>query len=59
MRVRVHLYLPVSEVVRGEKTRETPSLEIRPPSSEVATSVPLTVQTALAATAVSTDGFRV
>ena len=59
MRARVHVYLPVSEVVRGEKMRETPSLEIRPPSPEVATAVPLTVQTELAVTGVSTDGLRV
>ena len=57
MRVRVHVYLPVSEVVRGEKMRVPPSLEIS--SSEVDAAVPLTVQVTTISTSVSTDRLRV
>ena len=58
MIVSVHVYVPVSEVVRGEKMRLTPAVEIRL-SSEVATVEPFTVQTTSVSTVVSTDGLRV
>ena len=58
MIVSVHVYVPVSEVVRGEKMRLTPIVEIGP-SAEVATAKPFTFQTTSVSKAVSTDGLRV
>ena len=58
MIVSVYVYVPVSEVVRGEKMRLTPTVEIRP-SAEVATAKPFTVQTTSVSKSVSTDEFRV
>ena len=40
--VSSHIYLPVSEVARGEKVRVSPSLEIL--SEVVSTALPLTIQ---------------
>ena len=57
MIVSVHVYVPVSEVVRGEKMRLSPTVEIRP-SVEVATGEPFTVQTTSVSTVVSTDELR-
>ena len=54
MIVSVHVYVPVSEVVRGEKMRLTPIVEIGP-SAEVTTAKPFTVQTTSVSKAVSTD----
>ena len=57
MIVSVHVYVPVSEVVRGEKMRLTPTVEIWP-SAEVATGEPFTVHTTSVSTVVFTDGLR-
>ena len=51
--VSVHVYLPVSEVVSGEKVRVSPSVEIRP-SREASTAEPFTIQL----TVVFTDRLR-
>ena len=40
--VSSHVYLPVSEVVRGEKVRVSPSVEIL--SDVVSTALPFTIQ---------------
>ena len=58
MIVSVHVYVPVSEVVRGEKMRLTPVVDIRS-SVEVATGEPFTVGFAVASMLVFTDGLRV
>ena len=47
MRVRVQVYVPESEVVRGERVRESLSVEIL---SSPVTADPFTVHVALAAT---------
>ena len=46
MRVRVHVYMPESDVVRGERVRESLSVEIL---SSPVTADPFTVHVALAA----------
>ena len=57
MMVRMHVYMPVYVVVRGEKMRLTPSLDI--PSSEMSSGMSLTVQVAVAVILVSTNVLRV
>ena len=54
--VSSHVYLPVSEVARGEKVRVSPSVEIL--SEVVSTALPLTIQvtTGCKAASISTDG---
>ena len=60
MMVRIHVYMPVYEVVRGEKMRLTPSLDIlSSSSSDTSSTVLLIVQVALVVISVSTDILRV
>ena len=59
MMVRIHVYMPVYVVVRGEKMRLTPSLDILSSSSEMSSTVLLIVQVALVVISVSTDILRV
>ena len=58
MMVRIHVYMPVYVVVRGEEMRLTPSLDILS-SSEMSSTVLLIVQVALVVISVSTDILRV
>ena len=51
--VSSHVYLPVSEVARGEKVRVSPSVEIL--SEVVSTALPLTIQVTTGCTAASTS----
>ena len=53
------MYMPVYVVVRGEKMRLTPSLDILSSSSEMSSTVLLIVQVALVVISVSTDILRV
>ena len=53
MMVRIHVYMPVYVVVRGEEMRLTPSLDI------LSITVLLIVQVALVVISVSTDILRV
>jgi hypothetical protein len=57
--VRVQVYVPELEVVRGEKTSLAPSVETLPPPPEVATGEPSTSQATAVSTLVFTDGLRV
>ena len=52
-RVSSHVYLPVSEVARGEKVRVSPSVEIL--SEVVSTALPLTIQVTTGCTVASTS----
>ena len=57
VRVRVHTYVPLSDVVTGEKVRELFSFEIL--SLFKFTADPFTLQVTLLSIGVSTDGCRV